>query len=199
MVKPNFSHFNYNGPSMNPTLKAGDGLRVVPYENTRISVGDVVVFHTPETNGHVSHRVISVDDRGLRTRGDNNNDTDSWILRPNQITGRVISARRGPKSLPILGGKRGMLYARSLWLMKRADPAISRIFHPVYHRLAVSGIFRRVLPRGSEPRILRFTRHNGVEMQVLMGRWIIGRRKPGEQWLVRRPFRFFVDKASLPD
>lgn len=184
---------------MNPTLKAGDGLRVVPYGNTRISVGDVVVFHIPEKRGHVSHRVVSVDHRGVKTRGDNNRNTDSWILRPDQITGRVISARRGDKSMAIHGGKKGILYAGSLRLMKRSDLAISRICHPVYHRLAVSGILRRALPRGAEPRFLCFTRHNGVEMQVLMGRWIIGRRKPGEQWLVRRPFRFFVDMTSLPD
>lgn len=199
MVKINYMEFNYNGPSMNPTLKAGDGLRVVPYENTRISVGDVVVFHTAQRKGHVSHRVISVDDRGVRTRGDNNIYGDSWILRPDEIAGRVISARRGAKSIPVHGGKKGMSYARLLWFIKRADLALSRIFHPVYHRFAASGLFRRALPRGTRPRILCFTKDNEVEMQVLMGRWIIGRRRPGEQWLVRRPFRLFVDKASLPD
>ena len=81
--------FNYSGPSMNPTLKAGDSLRVAPYENTRINVGDVVVFHTPERERHVTHRVISVDSRGVRTRGDNNNKTDSWLLRPDEIIGRI--------------------------------------------------------------------------------------------------------------
>ncbi len=199
MVASDYIRFSYKGPSMNPTLKAGDGLRVVPYGNRRISVGDVVVFQAPETRGHVSHRVISVDHRGVRTRGDNNSNRDSWILRPDDITGRVISAHRGTKSIPIHGGKRGMVCARSIRLIKRADLTISRIFHPVYRRLAASGIFRRVLPRGTEPRVLCFSRGKGIEMQVLLGRWVIGRRRPGEQWQVRRPFRFFVDKRSLPD
>ena len=192
--------FNYNGPSMNPTLKAGDGLRVVPYENTRICVGDVVVFHTPEGKRHVTHRVISVDSRGVKTRGDNNNKTDSWILRPDEITGRVISAHRGAKSIPVHGGRRGILYARSLWFVKHANLAISRILHPAYHGLSKTGFLRRVLPHGVKPRIFSFTRHNGIEMQLLMGRWVIGRRRPGcEQWQVRRPFRLFVDEGSLPD
>ena len=200
MVRDSFMQFNYNGPSMNPTLKAGDGLRVVPYENTPIRVGDVIVFHTPERQRHVTHRVISVGSRGVRTRGDNNNKTDSWILRPDEIKGRVVSACRGAESIPIRGGRRGIIYARSLWFVRHANSAISRILHPVYHRLAATGFFRRVLPYGAKPRIFSFTRHNGIEMQLLMGRWVIGRRRPGwEQWQVRRPFRLFVDEASLPD
>ena len=192
--------FNYNGPSMNPTLKAGDRLRVVPYDNKRIHVGDVVVFQAPEGKRHITHRVVSVDSRGVRTRGDNNNKTDSWVLRPDEITGRVISALRGAKSISIRGGRRGMIYARSLWFIKHANLAISRIFHPAYHRLAASGIFKRALPHGTKPRVFCFTRPNGVEMHLLMGRWIIGRRRPGwEQWQMRRPFRLFVDEASLPD
>jgi hypothetical protein len=191
--------FNYNGPSMNPTLKAGDGLRVLPYDNTSIRVGDVILFQTPEREGRVTHRVISVDSRGVRTRGDNNNKTDSWVLRPNEIVGRVISTRRGTKSISIRGGRRGMIYARSLWFIKHANLTISRMLHSSYHRFAESGIFNRVLPHTTRPRVLCFTRPNGVEMQLLMGRWIIGRRRPGwEQWQVRRPFRLFVDEASLP-
>ena len=185
---------------MNPTFKAGDGLQVVPYENRRIRVGDVVVFRVPERKRHVTHRVISVDSRGVRTRGDNNNKTDSWVLRPDEITGKVVSANRGTKSLSTHGGRRGILYARSLWFIKHANLTISRILHPAYHRLAASGIFRRTLPHGAKPRIFSFTRPNGVEMQLCLGRWIIGRRRPGwEQWQVRRPFRLFIDEASLPD
>ena len=192
--------FNYNGPSMNPTLKAGDQLRVVPYENKMICVGDVVIFHVPEGERQVTHRVISVDSRGVRTRGDNNNNTDSRVLRPDEIAGRVISACRGTKSISIHGGRRGLIYASALWSIKRINLAISRILHPPYRRLSESGIFRRALPHRARPRVLCFTRPNGVEMHLLMGKWIIGRRRPGwEEWQVRPPFRLFVDEASLPD
>ncbi len=192
--------FNYNGPSMNPTLKAGDQLRVVPYDNKRIHVGDVVIFQAPEGKRLVTHRVVSVGSQGVRTRGDNNNNTDSWVLRPEEITGRVVSARRGSKSISICGGRSGLIYASTLWTIKRINLTTSRILHPAYHRLATSGIFRRALPHGTEPRVFCFTRPDGVEMQLLMGRWIIGRRRPGrEQWQMRRPFRLFVDETSLPD
>ena len=196
----NSNTFDYNGPSMNPTLKAGDQLRVVPYENTRIRVGDVIVFQAPQRKRHVTHRVVSVNSLGVRTRGDNNKKTDSWILQTEEIKGWVDSALRGAKKVPIHGGIRGMMYTSALRYTKRANMIISSILHPAYHRLAESGIFRRTIPHATKPRVFCFMRPNGVEMQLLMGRWIIGRRRPGgKQWQVRRPFRLFVDAASLPD
>ena len=196
---PRASQYKYNGPSMNPTLKPGDRLRVTPYENNRIRVGDVVVFHTPEGKRQVTHRAVSVDSRGVKTRGDNNNNIDSWVLPPEEIIGRVVSANRGKKSISIYGSTRGMIYASAQWSIKRANRTISRVLHPAYRWLAESGIFRRALPQRARPRILCFTRPEGIDMQLLMGKWIIGRRKPEwEQWQVRRPFRLFVNEVSLP-
>ena len=195
----NSNSFNYNGPSMNPNLKAGDQLRVVPYANRSIRVGDVVVFQAPEGNRHVIHRVVSVDSRGVRTRGDNNNKTDSWILRPEEIKGRVDSALRGAKKIPIHGGRRGMMYASALRSIKRANLTISRILHPAYHRLAESGIFRRAMPFRARSRVLCFTRPKGIEMQLHIGPWIIGRHLPGQNyWHIKRPFKLFIDEYSLP-
>ena len=183
---------------MNPTLKAGDGLMVAPYGDTPVRPGDVIVFRAPGRKRHVTHRVVSVDVRGVRTRGDNNTKTDSWALPPDEIGGRVVSAHRGAKSIPIHGGRRGVLQPGLLWFVRHTDSAVSRLSRPVYRRLAATGLFRRALPRKTEPRVLCFTRPDGVEMQLLMGRWVIGRRRPGGQWRVRRPFRIFVDEASLP-
>jgi hypothetical protein len=40
----------------------------------------------------------------------------------------------------------------------------------------------------------------GKELQLLMGRRVIGRWLPGmSRWHIRRPFRLFVDEASLPE
>jgi len=53
------------GPSMLPTLRAGDALWVVPYDGARIRRGDVVVFCPPPAAGAevghpVVHRVVAV-------------------------------------------------------------------------------------------------------------------------------------------
>jgi hypothetical protein len=40
----------------------------------------------------------------------------------------------------------------------------------------------------------------GTELQLLMGRRVIGRWLPGMSgWNIRRPFRLFVDEEALPE
>ena len=184
---------------MNPTLKVGDGLTVIPYEDENIRIGDVVVFRSSESDRYIVHRVISVDSRGIRTKGDNNNKVDSWILHPEDIVGRVISAQRRNKSIVIHGGTRGRLLASILWTIRRLKILIHRILHPAYQALTRTNVPRGILSRLVSTQILYFKRPNGIEMQLIMGRWVIGRYSPGgSQWIIRRPFRLFVDEKSLP-
>ena len=190
---------NYTGPSMNPTLKPGDGIRVIPYGNRKICIGDVVVFPHPERSYNVVHRVIAVDSQGVRTRGDNNINIDPCILNPADIIGRVVSAQRKSKSLTIRGGVWGRIFAPLLWIIKQVNLSVSRILHPAYHILAGSGIFIKFNSFFLKTRVLSFNRHEGREFQLLMGNRVIGRRLPGkDQWQIERPFRLFVDETSLP-
>jgi signal peptidase len=190
---------NYTGPSMKPTLKAGDGLSVIPYGDDKISIGDVVVFRHPQGNHNVVHRVVSIDSRGVRTRGDNNSGIDPWVLRPDNIIGRVVSAQRKNRGMTIHGGAWGRVFAPALWTMKQVNLTFSRILRPAYHVLARSGIFRRCLPLQQKTRVLSFNRPEGKEFQLLLGTRVIGRRLPGiDQWQIARPFRLFIDESSLP-
>jgi len=190
---------HYTGPSMNPTLKAGDGLSIIPYGNKKIRVGDVIVFPHPQGRHHVAHRVFSVDSQGIQTRGDNNPTIDPWVLFSDPIIGRVDHAKRKEKRVTIPGGIMGRILAKAFRTIKQIDSAVSKILHPAYHRLARSGIFRknnRFLPK---TRMLSFNRSEGIELQLLMGDRVIGRRLPGNGlWQILRPFRLFVDEASLP-
>lgn len=190
---------NYTGPSMNPTLKAGDSLNVMPYVSRRIQIGDVIVFHEPEGKDIIVHRVVELDSQGVRTKGDNNNNIDPWALLPNDIIGRVVLAKRKSKTVAIPGGTSGRILALVLWTIKHINLSVSRILHPVYHWLAKSGIFikfNRFLPKIY---VLSFSNHKGREFQLLMGNRVIGRCLPGkDHWQIDRPFRLFVDEASLP-
>ena len=112
---------NYIGPSMNPVLKSGDGMVVVPYGNEEVRAGDVIVFRHPKNNHKVVHRVASVNPQGVKTRGDNNDLMDPWRLQPGDITGRVIFVKRNQKNVTIHGGQWGRILACVNSEIKSAD------------------------------------------------------------------------------
>jgi len=191
--------FNYSGASMNPTFQAGDGLTVLPYEKREARPGDVIVFRSPASGRNVVHRVVRVDSKGIATCGDNSILDDPWILSPENIIGRVVSTKRARRNLRVRGGGTGVVVAGILRLRKRIGIRISKALHPFYHRLSGSGIFHGWLSRFMKMRLLYFKKPQGKEIQLLMGKWIIGRYIPQrDSWQIRRPFRVFIDTSALP-
>ena len=190
---------NYIGSSMNPALKPGDRLDTIPYDKQKIRRGDVVVFISPADGSKVVHRVVSVDSKGIKTGGDSCKRIDPWVLSPDQILGRVISVHRRNRRRRIIGGYLGRVFARTARAFTALAVGASSLLSPVYHRLARSGILRCWMPVWLEPRVISFSHSAGTELQLLMGRWVIGRRLPGmARWNIRRPFRLFIDEDSLP-
>lgn len=80
-----------SGPSMQPSLSAGDVVITEPVDDDDVKVGDVIRFRTEE--GFILHRVVRVEasDDGLRfvTRGDGNN-VDDLPVSAEQLEGRMI-------------------------------------------------------------------------------------------------------------
>ena len=190
---------NYIGTSMNPALKPGDRLDTVPYDRQKIRRGDVVVFTSPADGSKVVHRVVSVDSKGIKTRGDNCNRVDPWVLSTDKIVGRVISVQRRNRRRRIFGGYLGRVFTGTARALITLDLGASFLLRPFYDRLARSGILRCWVPTWTKPRVIEFSRYGETELQLLMGRWVIGRRLPGmARWNIRRPFRLFVDEDSLP-
>jgi len=189
----------YKGPSMNPTLKPGDQLWITPYNGQKIRCGDVVVFISPRDGSGVVHRVVSLDSSGFRTQGDNNNRVDPWLLSHGEILGRVFSLKR-KKRRRVFGGPIGQLLGVVIRAIKAIDVSMCSRLWPTYDRLARTDILRRWLPNNIKTKVISFDRAEGTELQLLLGRRVIGRWLPGmTQWLIRRPFRLFVDEGSLPE
>ncbi len=190
----------YRGASMHPTLKAPDTLQVVPYRRGKIQRGDVIVFSPPGRGHMVIHRVVSVTAKGIRTRGDNNSDIDPWNLSPDSIVGHVVRAQWGNRRRSIYGGLRGRLFSLGIRAIRLINSKVSSLLHPAYHRLARTGALRRWLSARVQTRILSFERSKGRELQLVLGRRVIGRLLHGRRkWVVRRPFRLFVDEESLSE
>lgn len=199
MSESKIKYITYTGPSMNPTLQAPDMLKVKPYNDSRIQGGDVIAFVPPGGKKTVIHRVISIDSQGIRTLGDHNAHVDEWTLRPDDIIGRVVMAQRGERWLQIYGGTAGRIYALVIRMRRMLKHIIYTPFHAPYRRIAKSGIFRVLLPGRMKIRVLSFNRPHGTDMQLLMGRRVIGRYLTDKnRWKIQRPFRLLVDEASLP-
>lgn len=184
---------------MFPTLKTGDILRVVPYKERGVRIGDVVLFLSPYGRTPIVHRVVSVDKKGVRTKGDNKIAIDGCVLHPNEIIGRVVAAQRGKKGVKILNDFPGRIYALILEAGKRMDIVFSTTLRPAYRGLTKTGIFRKLFSRWIHTQVLCFKCGDGMEMQLQLGRRIIGRRLPGQnQWHILRPFKLFIDESTLP-
>jgi hypothetical protein len=184
---------------MTPILQPFDLLEIEPYRERDVRVGDVVAFQLEGTARHVVHRVARVGTESIHTIGDNNVVEDIADLKPEDLTGRVVVAWRGQKYRKVHGGAVGNLIGRIVRLARRFDRAISRILRPIYHALARQSILRVVLPRSLRPRVVRFGNPEHPSMMLIFLGRAIGRYDIDlGQWIIRRPFKLFVDEESLP-
>jgi len=189
----------YTGSSMNPLMKNADTLRFIPYRDKKIRPGDIVVFAIPKSQYKIIHRVTSVSSQGIRTRGDNRKKEDPWVLSPDAVLGRVVSFQRKNRVRKVIGGPRGQLIFLAVRTFLALKSALFFLFRPLYSWLSQTGVLRRLIPLQKSTRIIALTRPYGTELQLLLGRRVIGRLLPlGDGWQIRKPFRLFIDETSIP-
>ncbi len=190
---------NYTGSSMFPTLRKGDILRVVPFRDKEISVGNVIVYRSPCSSSLVVHRVVSVDEGLVQTKGDNARFSDNMLLEKKDIIGYVLSVRRGKRSIALFNGFPGRVYGLLLGTGKHIGVFLSDLLRPAYSWLAQTGILRNLFSRFFHIKVSGFKCKDGLELQLRWGRRLIGRRFPGKgQWHIRAPFKVIVDEGNLP-
>jgi signal peptidase I len=198
-MEPNPTYITYTGPSMNPILKAGDLLEVVPYNGRQIRCGDAILFFCPEENRNVVHRVVALEAWGIRTMGDNNVYSDPWIVTPEQVVGYVARVQRSRRWRRIPGGYAGRLAAYLMRGLRYTSAPLSTVFRPLSPLTIGSRLGALLKRRFLATRIIAFKHPEGTELQLLVGRRVIGALPPGQStWMIRRPFRLFVDETSLP-
>ena len=107
--------------------------------------------------------------------------------------------RRGRRIKPIRNGAAGRLHGHVCHTRKLLALRVSALFHPLYRRLADSGILR-LPPSWLSLRVVRLQRKQHIVLYALLrGRWSSGCFTPGEQeWHIRLPFRLFLDVDMLP-
>ena len=199
MMEPNPTYITYTGPSMNPILRTGDLLEIVPYNGRQIRCGDAILFFCPEENRNVVHRVVALEARGIKTMGDNNVHSDPWIVTPGQVVGYVARAQRSRRWRRIPSGYAGLLAAYLVRTVRYTSAQLSTLFRPLFPLMIGSHLGALLRRRFLATRIIAFKHPQGTELQLLAGRRVIGALPQGQStWMIRRPFRLFVDETSLP-
>jgi signal peptidase len=110
LVFVNNLHFQtVTSGSMRPTISPGDVAVTQTVPVSSLAVGDVIVFFPPtSTTEPVMHRIVSLVDGVITTRGDANNVNDPW-----QVTLTGTTAYRMVAVVPFLG-----------WLTELQRPAL---------------------------------------------------------------------------
>ena len=187
------------GDSMRPLFRPGDRIVFIPCLIEELRRGDVIIFVPDGQRERVVHRVVSTGPGGVRTRGDANPSRDPGEVRQASLVGRAVAAERGGRVVPVAGGLAGRIIAFCIRAVRRADHLASHVLNPCYRGLARRGLFRAFLPSALRPRVVSFEREGAREMQLVLGKRVIGRRPADTNtWTIRRPFRIFVDERTLP-
>ncbi|HTZ40888.1 MAG TPA: signal peptidase I [Syntrophales bacterium] len=189
----------YHGSSMTPFFQPGDCLKLISCPVRDIRRGDVIVFRPSGEERLVVHRVIDKTAGRIHTKGDASDRPDPWVLAGEEIMGRVVSFERDGKKHAVHRGMAGRLQASLVLKLERLDVVISNLLHPLYRWLSRKGLLGRLLPASMTPTVVTFGRPDGTDMQILMGRRVIGRCMEGEGWVIRRPYRLIVDERLLTD
>ncbi len=81
--------------SMEPSVPVGTLALVTPIPPNDLKTGDVIAF--PEPNNPkiiVLHRIVEIQQLGnmtqFRTKGDNNNSADNWLITPSTVKGKMV-------------------------------------------------------------------------------------------------------------
>lgn len=88
--------------SMSPSFKTGDIL-LMQSADVESQKDDIIMFSLPSVNELVIHRVDSVTDEGVKTKGDATNVTDRWVVDRNDVEAEVIMVGSEPVVLKSMG------------------------------------------------------------------------------------------------
>jgi len=191
--------FVYTGLSMRPTLRGGHLLYVRPTARDIIA-GDVVVFTHPD-GGYVVHRIVSITEAGLVTRGDGNLRNDPLPVPPERVIGRVELVEDQGQFKPLSGGRRGLLSARTgRWLYRMSD-RIRRVLRAPYRALRRSPTLRRVLKRcfPLHLEVVRLETPAGPLVKVTHRGQVVARWGPGQAAIphIRKPYDLLLSADDL--
>lgn len=187
------------GPSMYPTLRSIDNIITEKYKKrNEIRIGDVIVYPHPDKTFDVVHRIVEIKDDGVITRGDNNNKIDPYVVKFEDIKGKIIAITRGKKSIAIAGGGPGYIIHRIMLIRKYTVFCFKFPISKLSAIITDSGIFNFLDPL-FKVKIVYVRGKNGGSKEILKFRnRAIGKRcEQNNEWFIKFPYKFFIKKERL--
>jgi len=87
----------YTG-SMEPAIPVGSIVIIKPADPDTLKIGDIICFKVEtEYPTTVTHRIIGITSQGFITKGDANEDPDQWIVKKENVIGKLIAV------IPLIG------------------------------------------------------------------------------------------------
>jgi len=81
----------YTG-SMEPAIPVGSIVVIKPANPETLKINDIICFKIEsESATTVTHRIVNITSEGFITKGDANEDPDTWIVRKENVVGKVIA------------------------------------------------------------------------------------------------------------
>ncbi|BAI60954.1 conserved hypothetical protein [Methanocella paludicola SANAE] len=194
-----FKQIVYTGNSMYPLFRDLDVLYIAPCNN--IQSGDVIVFKWKDEYDSqiIAHRVISIHQNGVTTKGDNNILPDRGFRTPEYIMGMVYYVKHGKRISRVYNGGCGIIFSKIYGYILSVNALLLKVLNWPYRILSRFGICRAILPRFIKYRVITIKRPDGDELLLVVGQHMLGKYVPATgKWNIRPPFRLFIDDKSLP-
>jgi signal peptidase I len=134
--------YRYNGSSMNPTFHDGHLLYIRP-DIQDLVVGDVIVYRDLVRKVNIVHRIVSISDHHLITRGDNNPYDDPDPVQLEQVLGKVETMEDNLAVKTVQGGQMGLWGTKLVKILRSLFQRGSLIYGYPYRLLRQSGLMGR--------------------------------------------------------
>ena len=132
-ISPLFSAYIIISPSMIPKIQVYDAVVDVKAMPSSIKVGDIITFVSEDALSYgktITHRVVGLDQDSngryrYRTKGDNNNVADSWIVPEKNVIGKVVFR------IPQLGYLQQFLSTAYGWVIAIVLPCLVIVIYDI--------------------------------------------------------------------
>jgi signal peptidase I len=188
VIKNSFLFFS--GRSMLGTFKEGDWLKIEKNKIKEVKIGNVAVFMSAKEAAqerHCIHRVVSLAEKSLITRGDNNPKNDEELVTEENLIGRVTHYERNGKIYKVWNGRLGLLRARVLHGRLHVIRATKFFLRKPYRMLKKTGIVSKLWQPEIET-IYFETQDGPLVKYVHKGKTIASCWVDSNRWWFRRPY-----------